>query len=200
MRSANRLYDSPGNRADYVGFRLARDRRAPEDKPTTQNALGWQGNTYTTTTGAKFTMLADGWIVAPDGTQWSQSQGWMKNKGSIEMDDRRFWETGRLGVVVDSAATRACKKIGATLPTMKQYDSLRQFFEQTEPGMNAKFTQQGLKDLFAVFPDINDKGTMVLQWASSVLVNSDVETAGVFDDHVHGDYVDRDHSVRCVRR
>lgn len=135
-------------------------------------------NYYRTSTGAVFRRVErDGFgraWKAPDGTIWSESHG---------------------DLVTDSAAASACAKIGGRLPTRRDFERLRAFFELDSRGY---LTEQGRGDLHELFPDM--KGRWF--WSSSVFPD-DPEGNGAF----HGDsgaiaWISRVNSlsVRCIGR
>ncbi len=72
-------------------------------------------------------VLKDSFGVAwksPDGSIWSQYQGFFANRGElgneiIESGDR---------VILDSAATQICARIGGGLPSLQQYKVLTDYF------------------------------------------------------------------------
>mgnify|MGYP001609702433 CR=1 FL=1 len=113
-------------------------------------------NAYVTSKGAQFLKIADAWVVAPDGTRWSNNQGQFSNQGPSNQDR----------LVSDSAATRACNKIAAKLPTVEQYENLKKYFELDS---NGYLTERGRKDMIEVFPDMKKPdGFFGWFWSSSV--------------------------------
>lgn len=146
-------------------------------------------NSFRTSTGAVFQIVSrEGFgraIKAPDGTIWSEYQGNFDNIGK-----------DKDGIVTDSAATRACAKIGGSLPTKQDFEKLKANFDLDQ---NGYLTQQGRKDMNKVFPDMKDR----FFWSSSVHPYG-ANYASFFNgyDGAFG-YVSRsynDGSVRCVGR
>jgi len=78
----------------------------------------------------------------PSGAIWSSYQGDFTNE-AIKPDLNN--------VILDSPATEACAKIGGSLPSAQDYFNLMKNFEMNSYGDT--LTDQGEKDLFAVFPD-----------------------------------------------
>jgi hypothetical protein len=145
-------------------------------------------NKYRTSTGAVFeTVSRAGWAKAvkgPDGTIWSEYQGDFSNTG-----------TDKDGIVTDSAATRACAKIGGTVPTKQDFEKLKASFELDGSG---HLTDQGRKDLYTMFPDM--KGRWF--WSSSVHPNFSYYASyfsGLYGNVYYDVRSDAD-SVRCVAR
>src|SRR3989344_6874543 len=84
--------------------------------------------TYTTSTGAVFTR-----VVHPGfGRAWMDPSGtiWSANQGAHINDD--WGVPDENGIIVDSAATQTCKRIGGRLPTAEDYEKLVSYFEHTE--------------------------------------------------------------------
>ncbi len=148
--------------------------------------------TYTTSKGAVFTQMQGpgGFGKAwkdPSGTIWSAYQGDYANN-AIKPDQNN--------VVVDSPATEACAKIGGSLPTAQQYEKLASYFDLDS---NNNLTDQGRKDLYAIFPDMQNRWF----WSSSVY-SSDPDFANAFlgnygrvDDN-YGLRLSYGFSVQCV--
>lgn len=145
-------------------------------------------NMYRTSTGAVFEAVSrkgfGNAVKGPDGTIWSKNQGDFSNTGTNEG-----------GIVTDSAATRACAKIGGTLPTKQAFEKLKNSFELDKDGY---LTDQGRKDLYAVFPDMKDEWL----WTSTVYPESSdkdyyfLGNTGAFPTTVHVSVL----SVCCVAR
>lgn len=93
----------------------------------------------------------------PNGSIWSAYLGDYANT-AIQPDQG--------GLIVDSAATEACSKIGGVLPTADDYEKFASYFDRDAKTL---ITDQGKKDLFAVFPDMLDsKESPRWFWSSSV--------------------------------
>jgi hypothetical protein len=148
--------------------------------------------TYTTSKGAVFTQVQgpgsfeNAW-KDPSGTIWSSYQGDFANN-AIKPDQNN--------VVVDSPATEACAKIGGALPTAQQYEMLDSYFDRDS---NNYLTDQGRKDLYAIFPDMQNHWF----WTSSVVsgVPDDAYVLYDFFSFVHFNvHFGRDNyfSVRCA--
>ena len=73
-------------------------------------------------------------VLAPNGTVWSQYQGFYSNDG-ISKD----------GVVTNSPAAKACEAIGGTLPTYEDYQSILAVFSGNLDDVRLSTPQ--LKDL-----------------------------------------------------
>ena len=84
--------------------------------------------TYKTHTGQIFEKVANdrfgvAW-KAPDGSVWSQYQGAFANSGAL---GKVTYENGD-AVILSSAATEACARIGGTLPSLVQFQVLASYF------------------------------------------------------------------------
>jgi hypothetical protein len=105
-------------------------------------------DTYTASTGAVFTQVhgpgsfGQAW-QDPSGMIWSADQGKRDNQ-PIQPDEN--------GIVIESSATDACDQIGGRLPTIGDYKKLMSYFELNKD----QFTDQGAKDIEALFPGIQD--------------------------------------------
>lgn len=101
------------------------------------------------------------------GPAWKDPSGviWSTNQGQFSMEPL---SPDVNGIVVDSAATRACAKIGGVLPTAETWRKLASFFELNQ---KQEFTPQGMKDWYAVFPDM--KGYWF--WSSTADPNAGYE-------------------------
>jgi hypothetical protein len=118
--------------------------------------------TYTTSTGAVFTQVqvegSDISWKAPDGLTWTiPFEGTVTNAGP-QQD----------GYVISSPATDACKKVHAELPTRTNFESLISDFEIVIDGSH--FTDQGLRDLYYLFPNMRNR------WFWSTALLSDCTT------------------------
>ncbi|MNL23111.1 hypothetical protein D3C87_1444800 [compost metagenome] len=90
--------------------------------------------------------FGSGW-QDPSGTIWSGFQGLASNEALV---------SDKNAAVTKSPATEICKKIGGTLPTKEDYLRLFSYFD-SELFRNfwPTFTDQGRKDLYLIFPDMN---------------------------------------------
>jgi hypothetical protein len=131
------------------------------------STVAFAGTTYTTSTGAVFTQVqgpgnfGKAW-KDPDGTLWSSYQGMYANN-AVKPDQN--------DVVVDSPATEACANIGGLLPTAQQYEKLATYFNRDLSNLIFfTFTDQGRKDLYAIFPDMENLTLNRINyfWSSSV--------------------------------
>jgi hypothetical protein len=157
-------------------------------------------NTYKTSKGAIFTQVqgpgsfGKAW-KDPSGTVWSAYQGDFANN-ALKPDQNNL--------VVDSPATAACAKIGGALPMAQQYKNLDSYFE-LDPSYGY-LTDQGRADLYAIFPDMLDRGGGARGfWTSSVvphapdiayLFGADTGVVGDIDGNRSNPFL----SVRCVGR
>lgn len=116
----------------------------------------YAAETYTTSTGAVFTQLQG---PGNFGNAWKDPSGmlWSLNQGKFENDQN---DANNLNNPPLLDASQACAKIGGVLPTLNDYRKLMSYFELDE---NQQFTKQGLKDLKAIFPDIQSD----VWWTSS---------------------------------
>ena len=98
--------------------------------------------------------------------------------------------------VEDSDAARACRLIGAMLPTKEEYESLIRNFDKTEESHGPKLTAKGKSDMNAIFGD----GGYIF-WSASVSENfpevafkfdSDFGAVGIGLRYLGGS------TVRCV--
>lgn len=118
-----------------------------------------------------------GWMD-PSKVIWSKYQGDYANE-SLAPDVN--------GVIVSSAATKACEAVGGILPTAETYYNLASYFELDE---SQRLTAQGLKDWYALFPDM--KGHWF--WSSTADPN---EVYGKYDaDEFDGDSFMFDYDIR----
>lgn len=104
------------------------------------------------------------------------------------------------GIITDTAATRACDKIGGALPTKQDFEKLKSYFALDDKG---RLTDQGRKDLHKIFPDMKNRMKDRQFWASPVVPEYSYG-AYVFGGNTgfigFVDYRNDEYSVRCVAR
>jgi hypothetical protein len=156
--------------------------------------VGAKGPKFKTSTGAVFTYVKgpDNFGMAwrdPDGNLWSESQGDFDNL-PIKPDNGYQ--------IVDSAATRACAKIGGALPSSLEFTRLASFFERDE---TQTLTLQGLRDWATLFP--NPHGEYL--WSSTESYSDPLNNADFYylkfsNDASEHDATNRSEKwiVRCI--
>jgi hypothetical protein len=136
--------------------------------------------TYTTSLGYVFIQVqhkkfGKAW-KDPSGIIWSSNQGHYPNLTLTAGSDQ--YDTPYTTLITDSQATRACAKIDGFLPTVETYAQLSNYFEKTPPEYysaityrgiqrvtDQQFTAQGIKDMLAIFPDMQEESSGHLMWA-----------------------------------
>ena len=124
-------------------------------------------------------------VIAPNGLMWSAAlPGIYKNEGTLNGDE-----------ITDSAAVKACEKIGGRLPSQEEYDGLRKYFDLQQRG---QMTMEGQSDLQRIFPDMIGKWF----WASSVRPRGSIFGYAFNCFHGSEHYPPRhnENSVLCVAR
>jgi len=138
----------------------------------------------------------------PSGTIWSSYQGEYANN-QIEPDQmlQNYYI-----IIVDSPATEACAKIGGILPTTQDYESLVSYFDVLYVNVKnldgkPSLTDQGRKDLYAIFPDmISVGGATRWFWSASSAGNIYAQDFVGYGGDIYIDYRYRHDSVRCVAK
>jgi hypothetical protein len=120
------------------------------------------GTQYTTGVGAVLRCIRVGkfgpaWKT-PDGMLWSSTFG-IDSPDSTAM--KHLLKNAELspdqgGLIVDSEATRACKRMGGRLPTFEDYVRLKTYFQKPDDGTAPNFGMEpsSLHDLWRAFPDL----------------------------------------------
>ncbi len=103
---------------------------------------------------------------SPDGFIWSQYQGRFTNDGTVSTPNNQL---GTTGIVTDSAATRACAKIGGVLPTVEDFKKFLSYFALNGTG---EFSFEAEEHYFELFPELQ---------------NADIWTSN-FTNHGFGEY------------
>lgn len=134
------------------------------------------GQVFKTTMGFEFVQVQDEELgkvwMAPNGAMWSGVVGYLKNTdhpGTRPIN----------GVIQKSDATLACANFGAELPTLEDYEGLRNYLEK-KPG-RSMLSEKGLRDLYSLFPDLNYASYF---WTASVV--PEAEGMAFIMDGVYG--------------
>ena len=148
--------------------------------------------TYTTSKGAVFRQIqgpssfGKAW-EDPTGMLWSANYNGNYANYAIKPDQNK--------IIIDSPATEACTSIGGSLPSIEDYKKLDSYFDMDK---NQRLTDQGRKDMFAIFADMKDRSF----WSSSVDKDGDDVTWLYLGDNgfVPYNYGFRDTQaqIRCV--
>jgi hypothetical protein len=155
------------------------------------------GNSYTTHNSAGKPIATFTRADGPEsfGTAWKDPGGLLWGKYIADYTNNPL-AADQNGIIVNSPATEACAKIGGLLPTALDFEKLASYFELDS---NQLLTDQGKKDWYAVFPDMQGHWF----WSSTVdpTPGYDVYDAIEFsgdDFSFDYDYRLTSVSVRCV--